>query len=93
MLREFQHELLEILVAGHEIGLTVDLDQTSGFAVRADERPDQSIGRLAVGFLGGFDDAALAQQRNGFVLVAARVLQGFLHVHHASGCHLAEFLD
>ncbi len=48
----------ECVVAGDEVGLTVNFDQYADFAVRVDVGLDRSLGRLVAGALGGLSLAA-----------------------------------
>ena len=65
-------ELLELLVAGDEVRLAVDLDERAEPAARVDVGADQALAGVAAGLLGRLGDAALAQQRGGLLEVAVR---------------------
>ena len=90
-LGDLLHQGLKVAVAGHEIGLAVHLDH--GCAAAVNHEAHQPLAGLAVGLLGGLDDATFTQQGYGLVLVAVGVGQGLLDVHHARAGHLAQLLD
>ena len=83
-------EGLEGVVAGHEIGLGVDLDDRSGAARRFDR--DEAFGGDAPGLLGGLGQALLAQPIDGRLDVAVRFGEGGLAIHHARAGLVAELL-
>ena len=58
-------ELLEILGAGDEVGLAVDLDEDADFAAGVDVLADRAFVGGAGGFLLGGGHAALAQDDEG----------------------------
>ena len=90
---EVAHELLEVLGAGHEVGLAVDLDQHADAAAGVDVGGDEPLACLAAGLLGGRCLVPLAQQDDGLLEVAAGLLEGALAVHEAGAGPLSELLD
>ena len=84
-------EALELLVAGDEIGLRIQLDDDA--LVTRRHGADQAFRRDAAGLLGGLRQALLAQP----ILRGRHVAAGFgercLAVHHACAGRLAQFLD
>src|SRR5690606_18311692 len=90
---EVLRQLAERLVAGHEVGLAVQLHQYGELAVVVDVRADEALLGHPVGLLVGLGDAALAQELGGLIEVAARVLERALDVHHAGVGHRPQLLD
>ena len=90
-LGDVAHDLLEGLVAGHEIGLGVDLDHDC--LAQAGIDADQAFGRSAAGLLVGLGNALLAQPVDRGLHVAVGLGERRLAVHHARAGQLAEFLD
>src|SRR5690606_35409041 len=86
-------QLAEGLVASHEVGLAVHLDQDGELPVVVDVGADVALVGGAVRLLVGLRDATLAQQRGGLVDVAVCVLEGALDVHEARAGHGAQCLD
>src|SRR5579885_160584 len=86
-------QLLELRIAGHEIRLAVDFDDhadlTPGMNVAADKTFRCGPARL----LGGNSLAALSQNRESLIQVAARFIQGLLALHHGRAAYLAQLLD
>ncbi len=82
---------LELLVAGDEIGLGIDLDDGALGALDGDA--DQAFGGDAAGLLGGLGETAGAQPVDGGFHVAVGLGQRLLAVHHADAGRVAEFLD
>ena len=70
--REVADELLELVGAGDEVGLAVDLDEHADPAAGVDVARDEALAGLAVGLLGGRREALLAQDRGRLVEVAVR---------------------
>ena len=87
------HQRLELVGAGHEVGLAVDLDQHADLAAGVDVGADHALGGDAAGLLGGARQALLAQVVDGLLHVALGLDQGVLAVHHAGAGALAELLD
>ena len=90
---EVADELLELVGAGHEVGLAVDLDEHADAAAGVDVARDEALARLAAGLLGGRREALLAEERDGLVEVAVGLGQGALAVHEAGAGPLAQLLD
>ena len=88
---DLAHEALELLVAGDEIGLGIDLDE--GAARALDGEADQPLGGDAAGLLGGGGKALLAQPIDGAFEIALRLAQRLLAIHHAGAGLLAQLLD
>src|SRR5882672_288374 len=76
-------ERLEVLGAGHEVGLAIHLDQDADRAVEMDVGPDPPLRRLAPGPLVGLGRALLAQDVDAFLQVAAGLFERLLAIHHA----------
>ena len=91
--REGADELLELVRPGDEVGLAVDLDEHADAAAGVDVAGDEALASLAPGLLRGGGHAALAQQQDCLLDVAARLLEGALAVHHAGAGALAKLLD
>ena len=91
MLGGVADELLEVLVAGDEVGLGVDLDDGAARAVGGDA--DQALGGDAAGLLGGRRQALGAQPVDRLLEVARDLAQRLLAIHHARAGLLAQFLD
>ena len=91
--REVPDELLELLVAGDEVGLAVDLDEhadpAAGVDVAADRGPRGPRGRPSSRRPPG----RAREQRDGRVDVAAGLLEGALAVHEPGAGQLAQLLD
>ncbi len=85
------HQALEVVVAGDEVRLRVDLDHGGLGALGEDA--DKALGGDAAGLLGGLRQALLAEKIDGRLDVAVGLVQGRLAVHHACAGHLAQFLD
>ena len=81
-------ERLELVRAGHEVGLAADLDEHAD-AAAVHVRLDHALGGGAVGALAELGDAALAQQLDGGLLVAGRLAQHVLAFHDARAGQLA----
>src|SRR5262249_27611799 len=89
--RNLAHEALELLVAGDEIGLGIDLDEGSARAL--DREPDQAFRGDATRLLGGSGKTLLAQPVEGALEVALRLGQRLLAIHHAGPGLLPKLLD
>jgi hypothetical protein len=90
-LADIADELLELFVAGDEVGFRIDLDD-SGFA-HAGINADQTLGSGAPGLLVGLRNALLAQPVDGLVHIAVGLVQRRLAIHHARAGQVAEFFD
>ncbi len=91
--RDLVGELAEARRVRDEVGLAPDLDEHADAAVAVDVGIDDAfLGRsiCARRLLG---DAALAQQRDGGVVVARRLDERALAVHHAGAGRLAQDFD
>ena len=84
-------ERLELLVAGDEVGLGIDLDHHP--LMTAHEHGHQALRRDAAGFFRRLGQAFFAQPVDGGLYVAADFGQGVLAVHHAGAGLLAKLLD
>ena len=82
---------LELLTAGDEVGLALELDEGADLAV--DGEGDDALGVLPVAALGAGRQALFAQPLLGGLEVAAVGLQGPLGVHHPGASRLAQRLD
>ena len=74
--REVADELLELVGAGHEVGLAVDLDEHADPAAGVDVARDEALAGVAAGLLGGRGEALLAQERDGLLDVAVGLGRG-----------------
>lgn len=92
VLGDLLRERDEVVVAGDEVGVAVDLDEDAALAVGGDERLDGALGRLAVGELADLVAELDAQQLDGLLDVAVGLLQRLLAVHHAGAGALTEGL-
>src|SRR4051794_18293727 len=90
--RDLAGEGLEVLVAGHEVGVAVDLDQHADLAVGVDVGGDGALGGLAAAHLQGLVTELDAQQLDGGVDVAGRLAECVLALHHARARAVAELL-
>jgi hypothetical protein len=86
-------QLLEVVGAGHEVGLAVELDQHADLAAGVDVGADRALVGGAAGLLGSRGHAALAQHNEGVFHVALGFLQGLEAVAHGGAGLFAEFLD
>ena len=93
MHRDLAGEGDEVVVAGHEVGVAVDLEEHADLAVAVDVGLDRALGGLAAADLQGLVAEADAQQLDRRVEVAARLGQGVLAVHHPRARAVAELLD
>ena len=82
---------LELLAAGDEVGLALQLDEGADLAV--DGEGDDALGVLPVAALGAGGEALLAQPLLGGFHVASVGLEGPLGVHHPGAGRLAQRLD
>ena len=66
---------LELLRAGHEVGLAVHFDEDADAAAGMDVAADEALASFAARLLLGCGHATLAQQRDGLVQVTAGLLE------------------
>src|SRR4051812_10636036 len=97
--RDIAGELLEVVVERDEVGLALHLDEHADALLLALPRPahvgvggDHALGGAASAALGSGSGALLAEDLDGLGLVAARLLEGLLHVHHRGARLLAQRL-
>src|SRR5918993_196319 len=94
--RDVQRELAgegdEVLIAGHEVGVAVDLDEDADLAVAVDVGLHGPLGGLAAAHLQRLVAQAHAEQLDGLVHVAVGLLEGLLALHHARARAVAELL-
>ena len=83
---------LEVLAAGGEVSLAVDLDQDADLPTGVDVRADLPLARSPIGLLGGRGGALLAQQLLRLGDVSVRLFEGGLALHHPDSGLLAELL-
>src|SRR5690606_29936223 len=86
-------ELLELVGLGDKVCLTIDLYQHPDLAAHVDVTPNGSLTRLARRSLGCFGGTTGAQDVDGSLHVAIRLLQRILTLHHARTCAIPEFFD
>ena len=86
-------EVAEVVVAGHEVGLAVDLHQHADLAPGMDVALDDALGRGALAALGGLCLTLDAQDLYRLLDVAFGLGQGRLAVHHPRAGLVAEGLD
>src|SRR5829696_6588466 len=91
--RDVAGEGHEVVVAGDEVGVAVDLDEHADLGVAVDVGLDRALGGLAAADLQRLVAEADAQQLDRGVDVAARLLEGALAVHHAGARAVAQLLD
>src|SRR5215210_6595979 len=91
--RDLAGERREVLVAGDEVGVAVDLDEHPDLAVGVDVGLDRALGGLAAAHLERLVAEPDAQELGGRVDVAAGLLERLLAVHHARARAVAELLD
>src|ERR1044072_803061 len=87
------HQLLEVVGAGDEGGLAVDLDEHADLAAGVDVGADGPLGGDAAGLLGGARQPLRAQHVDRLLDVALALEEGVLAVHHAGAGALAKLLD
>ena len=85
------HQRLEVVVAGDEVGLGIDLDDNADLVFDGD--PDQALGRHPAALLGRLGEALLAQPVDRGLDVAAGLAQRILAIHHARAGLFAQILD
>src|SRR5215218_4374251 len=90
--RDLASELLEILVAGHEVGLAEHLDERALAPVGVDVGGDHALPGAAAPALRRRGRALLAKDLDRLPLVALGLLEGVLHVHHRGAGALPERL-
>ena len=84
------HERLEILVAGHEVGFRVDLDDDAGALANRDGH--ETLGRDTSRLLGRLRQTFLPKPIDRGLDVALRFVQRGFAVHHADAGLLAKIL-
>jgi len=87
---DLARQLPERLVAGHEVGLAVELDQHPDLVVVVDVAQHDALRGGAARALLGLGDPFLAKDLGRLVHVAGGLFQGPLAVHHASAGPLPE---
>ena len=85
------HQFLEVVGAGHEIALAVDLHQHADLAAGVDVACHRAFAGHARAFFGRDRDAALAQNDDGLLQVALGLGEGLLAIHHRRARLVAEF--
>ena len=88
---DLAHHVLELLVAGDEVGLRVDLDDRPRVVLGGDA--DQALGGDAAGLVGGLRQSLLAQPVDRALDVALGLGERRLAVHHAGAGLVAQLLD
>src|SRR4051794_14239165 len=91
--RDVAGEGHEVVGAGHEVGLAVDLDEHADLAVAVDVGLDRALRGGAVAALGRLGRAADAEELDGSLHVAVDLLQGRLALHHPGARAVAQGLD
>src|SRR5687768_16795905 len=81
--REVADELLELVGAGDEVGLAVDLDQDADPAARVDVARDEAVLGVPIGPLGGGRQAAIPEDGDGLLDVAVGLDERLLAVHES----------
>ena len=84
-------ERLELIVAGDEIGLGIDLDECRRSALRGDA--DEAFGSRAAGLLRRLRQALLAQPVDRGLHVAGGLGQSRLAIHHACAGNVAKLFN
>jgi hypothetical protein len=90
-LGDVAHEVLELVVAGDEVRLRIDLD--CGAASALDGNADEPFGGRASGLLGGGGKALGAQPIDSGLHVTVGFGQRLLAIHHSGAGALPQFLD
>ena len=85
------HQRLEVIVAGDEVGLGIDLDNDADIVLDGDA--DEALGRHPAALLGGLGEALLAQPVDRRLDVAVGLAQRILAIHHARAGLFAQILD
>ena len=87
-------ELLELLVAGDEVGLAVDLDERAEPAARVDVAADQALAGVAAGLLGRLRRRRARAAGRSPSRGRRRIsVEGLLAIHEPGAGPLAQFLD
>jgi hypothetical protein len=92
VLGDLLHQLLELGVPRHEVGLAVHLDQHPDLAVVMDVVPDEAFARHAPAPLLGLRRPLLPEPLSGLIHIAAVLFERLLGVHHSDARHLAQLL-
>src|SRR5690349_14427220 len=87
------HELFEVLGAGDEIALAIDLHNYADLASGVDVAGHGAFTGDARSLLGGDRNALLPQDDDRLLHVTFGFGEGLLAVHHGGAGLLAEFLD
>ena len=77
-------EILEVVTAGHEVGLALQGSHGNPGGVGILGKDHQTFAGGAAGLLGGLGHALLAQVVDGLFHIAAHFHEGLLAIHHAS---------
>src|SRR5918992_2092682 len=83
VLGERTRQVLEIVGAGDEVGLAIQLDEDGQLAVVVQVMADVALFHGTVGSLLGLGDALLAKILDRLVDVSVRLLERLLAIHHA----------
>ncbi len=86
-------QLLEVVGAGDEVGLAVELEEDADLSAGVDVGSDCALIGGAGGLLGSRGHAALAEDDEGVFHVAFGFLEGLEAVAHGGAGLFAEFLD
>ena len=84
------HHRLEVIIAGDEVGLGIDLDQDADVVLDGDA--DKSFSRHAPALLGRLGEALLAQPIDRRLDIAVGLAQRILAIHHARAGFFAQIL-
>src|SRR5690606_31693817 len=93
MLGDSADELLEIVGAGNEVRLAVQLHKDAQLAVVVDVAAHEPLRSSATGAALGLGDSLLAKVLDSLLHVAAVGLEGLLAVHHSGAGATAELLN
>src|ERR1019366_2495691 len=91
--RQVAGELDELLVAGDEVGLAVDLHQHADLVAGVDVALDRPLAGLLTGALGGLGLSARAQDLDRLLQFAAGLGQSIATGQHAGPCPVPERFD
>src|SRR6266540_3867486 len=87
------HERAELLVAGDEVGLAVDFDQSADTAAGVDVAVDDALIGLVLQLLQRLGQATLLEQVLGLAEIAQGIFDGALALHDARAGLFSQFLD